>query len=92
MKFRYRKLITTGLISAGLAQIAAAEIVQGTVTDANGRSRWRTSYAAAYPPDLARAIARVVFDAAPRSGRRTNMEPKVTTPRGLQNNPKWMLR
>ncbi|RIJ18264.1 TonB-dependent receptor [Henriciella mobilis] len=38
MKFRYRKLITTGLISAGLAQIAAAEIVQGTVTDASGEA------------------------------------------------------
>ncbi|MEQ8557568.1 MAG: TonB-dependent receptor [Henriciella sp.] len=38
MKFRYSKLITTGLISAGLAQIASADIIRGQVTDASGEA------------------------------------------------------
>lgn len=38
MKFRYSKLVSTALISAGLAQIAAADIVRGQVTDASGEA------------------------------------------------------
>ncbi len=38
MKFRYSKLITTALVSAGIAQIAAADIVRGQVTDATGEA------------------------------------------------------
>ncbi|WP_018149274.1 TonB-dependent receptor [Henriciella marina] len=38
MKFRYSKLVTTALISAGVAQLAAADIVRGQVTDATGEA------------------------------------------------------
>ena len=38
MNIRYSKLITAGMIGAGLAQIAAADIVRGQVTDASGEA------------------------------------------------------
>ena len=42
-------------------------ILQGSVFVEGVGWRWRTSYAAAYPPALCRAVARVLGDAAPPS-------------------------
>ena len=38
MKFRYSKLVSTALISAGLAQAAFADVLTGQVTDASGEA------------------------------------------------------
>ena len=55
----------------------ARVILQGTVKGMFG-TRWRTSFAAAYPPGLCRAWARCAVLAAPpgaRPGRRTRLDP-----------------
>ena len=50
-------------------------VLQGTVRHPTLGTRWRTHFAAAYPPGLARAVGRGLCAAAPRSAWRNQGEP-----------------
>ena len=43
-------------------------VLQGLVTGADGRKRWRTSFASAYPAPFSRALGRLLEATAPRRG------------------------
>ena len=52
-------------------------ILQGKVHSKKDGDRWRTSYAAAYPPRLVRAWARALCGSAPRHSWRQAIEPRL---------------